>query len=295
MLRRATQADLPAIETFLAPRGATSMFLSGNLRDYGLGADQVQDHPKSMTLWFSECAGVVANVFGFAKAGYFVFEAPSFDPDMAFDLRQVLSGRILRGLNGAAEQVDVVVTALALQTEAAVLDEVEPHYRLSLADLEVPVGRSALRPAHSGDLDLLTDWRMASEVEILGGSDNPENRAYARASLQELLAADRLRLLEEEGRPVAMTNFNAALPEIVQVGGVYTPPDLRGLGHARRAVALHLDEARKSGVKEAILFAANPAAARAYEAIGFVQIGGYRIVNFDPGITLGETQLGELS
>ncbi len=90
-----------------------------------------------------------------------------------------------------------------------------------------------------------------------------------------------------------MTNFNAALPAIVQVGGVYTPPDFRGQGYARRAVALHLEQAREAGVREAILFAANPAASRAYEAIGFTQIGGYRIVNFDPGITLGETKVGE--
>ncbi|WP_139792875.1 GNAT family N-acetyltransferase [Pseudophaeobacter leonis] len=96
-----------------------------------------------------------------------------------------------------------------------------------------------------------------------------------------------MRILEVGGAPVAMTNFNAALPSIVQVGGVYTPPDLRGLGYARRAVALHLAEAQQAGITEATLFAANPAAARAYEAIGFSRIGSYRIVNFDPAIRIG--------
>ena len=89
-----------------------------------------------------------------------------------------------------------------------------------------------------------------------------------------------------EGGPVAMTNFNAVLPGIVQIGGVYTPPGLRGCGYARRAVALHLQDARDSGTSEAILFAASPAAARAYEAIGFGRIGDYRIVNFDPPVTV---------
>jgi predicted GNAT family acetyltransferase len=66
-----------------------------------------------------------------------------------------------------------------------------------------------------------------------------------------------------------MTGFNATLPEIVQIGGVYTPADLRGRGYARRAVALHLAEARGKGTARAVLFAANDAAARAYRAIGF--------------------------
>lgn len=295
MLRRATPLDLPAIQAFLAPRVATSMFLSGNLRDYGLGADREEDHPKSMTLWFSEEAGAVRNVLGYAKAGYFVFEAPDFAPSMAPELRIALAGRALRGLNGAADQLEALVAALALPVSQATMDEVEPHYRLDLDQLRLPPGDTDLRSATEADLDLLTDWRMASDVEALGGRDTPENRAYARASLREILKAGRLRILQAGDAPVAMTNFNAALPSIVQVGGVYTPPELRGQGHARRAVALHLQEARAMGIREAILFAANPAAARAYEAIGFKQIGDYRIVNFDPSITLPSLTRGDVS
>ena len=50
---------------------------------------------------------------------------------------------------------------------------------------------------------------------------------------------------------------------------VYTPPALRGRGHAKAAVALHLAEARDAGVGRAVLFAASEAAARAYLGIGF--------------------------
>jgi predicted GNAT family acetyltransferase len=59
------------------------------------------------------------------------------------------------------------------------------------------------------------------------------------------------------------------LPDVVQVGGVYTPPALRGKGHARLALALHLAEARGKGVGRAILYAFSEPAARAYRAIGF--------------------------
>ncbi|WP_122072620.1 GNAT family N-acetyltransferase [Pseudophaeobacter sp. EL27] len=288
-MHRATTADLPAIEAFLAPRVATSMFLSGNLRDFGLGRDQGNDYPKSMVLWLSETAGEITGVIGYAAAGYVVFEAPALTPAQYPAIRKALYGRKLLGLNGAVDQADHLVAALDLPCHNAVMDEVEPHYHLRLGDLTLSAGLGQLRPADAQDLPLLAQWRLASEVEILGARDTVENRDRALASLQELLAADRLRVLELDGTVLAMTNFNAALPAIVQVGGVYTPPDMRGQGYARRAVALHLAEAQEAGVTEAILFAANPAAARAYEAIGFAPIGGYRIVNFDPGITLGET------
>ena len=65
--------------------------------------------------------------------------------------------------------------------------------------------------------------------------------------------------------------------DLVQIGGVYTPPGLRGQGHARRAVALHREEARAEGIRTAILFASGAAACRAYEAIGFERIGSYAL------------------
>ncbi|WP_083100561.1 hypothetical protein [Pseudophaeobacter leonis] len=179
MLHRATEADLPAIRAFLAPRVATSMFLSGNLRDYGLGtglgAGLAAEHPKSVTLWYSHAAGEIVNVFGYVKAGFFVFEAPAFSSDLASHLRRALSGRRLRGLNGAASQVEAVVAALELPVAGAALDEVEPHYSVKLADLRLPGGDSQLRSAVLADLALLGAWRMASEVESLGLTDTPEN------------------------------------------------------------------------------------------------------------------------
>ena len=76
------------------------------------------------------------------------------------------------------------------------------------------------------------------------------------------------------------TAFNATLPDCVQVGGVFTPPELRGRGHGRAVVAASLEIARSEGVTRSILFTdeANAPARRAYEAIGFREIGRYGIV-----------------
>lgn len=65
---------------------------------------------------------------------------------------------------------------------------------------------------------------------------------------------------------------------MVQVGGVYTPPALRSRGYARCAVAGSLLAARAEGAERAILFTNNPAAVRAYEALGFARIGEYALV-----------------
>jgi ribosomal protein S18 acetylase RimI-like enzyme len=63
-------------------------------------------------------------------------------------------------------------------------------------------------------------------------------------------------------------------------GAVYTPPALRGKGHARRAVALHLAQARANGVRRATLFASAQNAIAAYTPVGFKKIGEWVLAIF---------------
>jgi predicted GNAT family acetyltransferase len=77
-----------------------------------------------------------------------------------------------------------------------------------------------------------------------------------------------------------MCLHNAVLPDAVQIGGVYTPPELRGRGHARAVVATSLTDARAAGATRAILFTPRPDAAAAYRAVGFAPVGHYAVVLF---------------
>ena len=79
---------------------------------------------------------------------------------------------------------------------------------------------------------------------------------------------------------VAMTGFNAMARGIAQVGGVYTPPALRGRGYARAAVAASLKLAREQGAVRSVLFTAetNLAAQRAYTALGYQVAGDFGLV-----------------
>ena len=85
---------------------------------------------------------------------------------------------------------------------------------------------------------------------------------------------------------MAVSGFNSQLPETVMIGGVYTPKPLRGRGYAGKVLALHLRQARAKGVKRAVLSAANEAAAKAYERIGFRQMGTFNITILDNPVTI---------
>jgi predicted GNAT family acetyltransferase len=79
--------------------------------------------------------------------------------------------------------------------------------------------------------------------------------------------------------PLAVTGFNADVGHAVQVGGVYTPPDLRGRGNSSRAVGLHLARTRAAGRTRAVLFSGNPTAQRAYMRLGFEKIGAFAMAS----------------
>jgi predicted GNAT family acetyltransferase len=193
------------------------------------------------------------------------------------------SGRAVKGLAGPAEQVRGARAALGLARASASLDEDEALYALALAEMKVPAslgGRLACRHVEDRDVPLLVAWRRAYHLEVLGAADSPALTDECRAEVEHLAADRALWLLEEDGAPVATTAFNARLPEIVQVGGVYTPPELRGRGFARAAVAASLLEARAEGAARAVLFTSSAPAARAYEALGFVRAGSFGLVLF---------------
>ncbi len=131
----------------------------------------------------------------------------------------------------------------------------------------------------------MTQWRVDYSLEILGARDSPRAaRARARRTSRSCSETGRQWLLEADGQPVAYSAFNAMTSECVQVGGVFTPPTLRGRGYARCVVAGTLRLARERGLRRAILFTGreNPAAQRAYRALGFERVGDYGILFFRP-------------
>lgn len=285
MLREARSGDEAAIEAFLARHAETSMFLRGNLAAHGLFE---RDAPTGTQFWLTERGGTVTAVFGLSNAGFALGQSPD-DPAAGWRaFARVAAGRRLAGVTGERTQVDHARDAFGLNQAAFTLHAPEPLYMLHLSRLILPELPGVLRPPEEADRALLYRWTRAYSQELqMSAPARLDEEAKGRS--ERAIASGDARLLEVAGKPVAMTAFNARLPDMVQIGGVYTPPELRGRGHARRAVALHLEEARGEGVETAILFASGPAACRAYEAIGFERIGEYTLAILKEPVVIGAT------
>ena len=274
-LRAAREEDAPRIEAFLKRHAETSMFLRSNLAQFG--ASGAPDHPNSTQMWLVGRDGEIEGLLGLSRRGGVLPQWPSLSSGNAREWAAMISGREVSGVVGPPDQVDALRAGLGLDAAPAQMDEEEELYSLSLSDLRVPDGDTILRRPLDGDRPLLRRWRQAYLRETSLASAGAAEET-AKKEVAGTLAEDRLRVLADaSGAPCAMTAFNAVLPDMVQIGGVYTPPELRGRGLARRAVALHLAEARSAGVARAILFAANAVAARAYRAIGFQLAGSYTL------------------
>lgn len=280
MIREQGPDDRAAVEGLLTARIDQAMFPLTNLREHGLGqGDFPSPHDHATRIWRTG-----NSLIALTRAGMIL---PLLDgsPDLT-ELPATLNGLTVIGAVGPSTSVRPVLKALRLDRHPTFTDRDEPGFGLDLASQSVPgVPGTTLRPITPADLPLVTGWRETYIGEVMG-STGPEARAKAETDIASYLARDSHRLLIHHDKPVAMTGFNAILPEIVQVGGVYTPPDLRNRGYARTAVALHLAEARAQGCTRAVLFAATPAAARAYIAIGFQPAADFALVLFRQPVTL---------
>jgi len=229
--------------------------------------------------------GRIAGVAAHCWNGMVLVQAPEGGHAAAAALEAVRrSGRTVTGFSGPWDQVVAAREALGLGTAPAAKDSRDELYVLDLARLVVPpeLASGALRCRHPAatELELLVDWRVRFAVEALGATDGPDLRQAS---------ADDVRLQHERGTdwlllagpaPVSYSVFNAMLADIVQIGGVWTPPERRGRGYARSVVAGSLLAARKQGIARAVLFAdpANEAARRAYLFLGFRIVGDYGLV-----------------
>jgi RimJ/RimL family protein N-acetyltransferase len=262
------------------------MFLLGNSRAAGLRDDgQVYQGTYAGLFENGEIAGVVAHYWN----GNLVFQAPR-SLNRLWRAAVQASRRSIGGLIGPKNQVIEAESALGsrIPNSAIQLDESEGLYSLELDEIIAPAdlssGQVVGRRIEPRDLDLVTAWRVAYNIEAIGAQESPALWKDSRNSMERSLREGRTWILEKDGEPVASTSFNTAINEAVQVGGVWTPPELRRRGYGRCVVAASLLDARSEGVDKAVLFTGekNIGAQKAYTALGFRYIGDYRLMIFRP-------------
>lgn len=286
-IRILAAGDEPLLERYLAARPDTTLFFQSNLRAVGgLGADPMAPFGGVYAASFegAHVTGVVAHYWN----GSAILEA---DVALAALVRTAVrgSGHALKGLLGPAVQVRAARSGLGLDDAPTTMTSVERLYSLDTAELRVPAALAAgsvrCRRANDADAAHLLEWRMAYMVEAIGETDTEQAREQARDSIARGIAGGRAFLLEADGRPVSMSGFNAWVPACAQIGGVYTPPELRSRGYGRAVVAGSLQIAAAEGTRRSVLFTddENVPAQRSYEALGYEVIGDYALTFFrDP-------------
>jgi GNAT superfamily N-acetyltransferase len=280
LIRPLVSSDAAALEAFLRPHADWSMFLRSNARAAGL--DYHGNPLEADYVGAFEGERIVA-VAAHCWNGVVLLQAPVL---LEAVVQRVVrrSGREITGLSGPASQVRAARTLLGLDGRPAPKLGPEELFALDLAELVVPGpladGHWECRHPRETEMELITDWRVGFFVEALHGSDGPGVREQCGEEVRLLRRQASDWLLLDGGRPVSYSNFNARLPDIVQIGGVWTPPPLRGQGYGAAVVAGSLIHAREHGVRRAVLFAEREAAKRAYRRIGFRPLGAYGLVLF---------------
>jgi predicted GNAT family acetyltransferase len=260
------ETDVPAVEAFLLPRLDTSMFLLSNLDAAG-----IVDHGQTYGgTWIGAGEPLTAIAVSGWNGAVLVQGDEGLEDAVLAAVRA--TGRPVTVISGPAGAVERARAVLGLR-RGALEDEI--LFVLELADLVVPRMPGIVRAPTDAEVeDVLPDWRVAYMAETLVGHGTREG---VLPGLRRYQLDGRHSVLEVDGGIVAYSAFNAVTRGVVQIGGVWTPPALRGRGYGRAVVAGSLVTARANGATRSILFTDehNVGAVRAYEALGYVRRGRF--------------------
>lgn len=280
-VRLLDKVDEPRLEGFLLKHLDSSAMLLSNLRKGGI---VYEAKPRQATYLGGFRGEELVGVIALCWNGMILAQAP----EMLDELSRTLAATATRPIEGVialADQAHRLTQILDLPSgrdPRVMMDSHEFLYGLDLEKLRVPETLAGFRcrRVEARDVPLLTDWMIDFDIESL-------NRRLPRADVEASLVRiaeehDNRWVLEGPDGLLSTTGFNAATAEVVQVGGVYTPPPYRARQYARCAVAASLLEARGQGVKRTVLFTAheNVPAQHAYEALGYERVGEFQLLLF---------------
>lgn len=279
-VRVLTPGDEKPVEALLAAHADSSMFLRRNLAVGGL-VDHGERYHGTWAGAFED--GRLVGVAEHSRFSTVLLQAPAH-VDAVSRAAVRASGRPVGGFVGPWTQALAAREALGLTRETMRMESHEGLYALALENLVVPTlltsGLGRCRRSDAADLAVLAEWRIGYRVETNNEEDGSAVRAASREDVELGLADGTGWVLEVDGALVAYQQFNATLPDVVQVGGVWTPRPLRGRGYARAVVAGALLAARGEGARRGVLFtgATNVPAQRAYAALGFRRVGDWALL-----------------
>lgn len=279
-VQKLSNKHLKLINDYLDNHVETCMFIRSNLYHSGLG---YQNTPYHGEYWASfDDANNINGVLVHYWNGNLMMQVENHgileSLINCFKLNQTKS---IAGVLGDDLQADFVIQSLSLKPSEFAVNSTEDLFSLSLSQLNLPEKAKEsgfqLKLIEQCDVSIRQEWLINYKIEALGATFSPE---LQKAVLDEVNDEDINKnrwVLYFKNEPVSLCGFNAVLPDIVQIGPVYTPPALRNKGYAKINLALCLKRALAKQVSKAILFTNNPSASHVYQSLGFQVIGKFRL------------------
>jgi ribosomal protein S18 acetylase RimI-like enzyme len=154
-------------------------------------------------------------------------------------------------------------------------------YTLAPADLR-DAPEPAMRAATLDQLDEVARLASAMSYEEIQMDPLRDHPIGYRRLIEQRIRMGRYWVLVEDGRIRFQVHLNSVTPQAGQITGVYTPPEFRGRGYARRGMGAFC----RAALAQAPLLCLfvndfNTAARRLYEGVGFKPCMEYRAIFLD--------------
>ena len=200
----------------------------------------------------------------------------------AFAERARRQGRRCSSIVGPAHAVEEMWALL--QPHWGVAREVRARQPLMAIDEEVAVDPDPdVRLVRPDEVDLLLPACVAMFTEEVGVSPLAgDGGALYRARVEELVGLGRAWARIQDGAVLFKAEVGAATRDVCQVQGVWVHPSLRGRGLGTTGTAAVVEQARATVAPVVSLYVNdfNLSARRAYEKVGFREVGTFASVLF---------------
>jgi len=279
-IKKLDQSHIEELSSYLNHYQETTMFMRNNLYYSGITYQDAPFHGEYYgSFENTQLNGVLAHYWN----GNVMMQAENFSILSALvDTFKLKRTRAIAGILGEDSQARFVMDKLELSSSEFAINYQEQLFLLNLEQMIIPKAmhlyHCALKTMQECDIGVIKEWLIAYHIEALGDdAGDPKLEESVMDEIQDTRLSQNRWVLFVDNIPVSLCGFNAQLPDIVQIGPVYTPPPLRNKGFARIAVYFCLQQAMVKQIKRAILFSNERAAVRAYKSLGFQEIGTYRL------------------
>lgn len=205
------------------------------------------------------------------------------DPAAIRALGELLASRVrsVRALIGPVEAVDELVPVLR-EGGAVIRSDVEELFlEADIACLDEQAAEPGLRRARLDEVDAVARASSRAHLEEMGTDPIATTPGAFVGRVARQVLDERIYILMRDGEIVFKAEVSAKCPIGAQISGVYTNPEHRGRGHAKRGTG-ELARRLLGDAPRVCLFvrADNAPARRVYEQIGFRHTREFRTLFF---------------